>query len=70
VTNIIINSKDRAPRYSASEHAIRVLSAELVRLTRLPYSSWKNLDRIRSLDKQIEYLEHMLAGYEQDQKKF
>ncbi len=54
---------------SAVDDAIRKLSAELVRLIRLPYSSWKNQDKIRALDKQIEYLESLLSAYERDKKK-
>lgn len=58
-----------APRIaSAAEHAIKILSSEILRLVRLPYRSWENQAKIRSLDKQIEYLEHMLAGYERDLK--
>lgn len=54
---------------NAIEDGIRKLSAELVRLARLPYSSWKNQDRIRSLDNQIQYLEKVLAAFERDKKK-
>jgi hypothetical protein len=48
---------------------ITMLTNEIIRISRLPYSSWKNQDRIRSLDKQIEYLESVLAAYERDRKK-
>lgn len=59
-----------APRIaSAAQNSINLLSSEILRLIKLPYSSWKNQDKIRSLDKQIEYLEHMLAAYEKDLKK-
>ncbi len=58
-----------APRIaSAAENAVRLLSSEILRLIRLPYSSWENNAKIRSLDAQIEYLESMLAGYERDLK--
>lgn len=54
---------------NAAEDGIRQLSAEIYRLIKLPYSSWKNQDKIRSLDKQIEYLEEVLAAFERDRKK-
>lgn len=53
----------------AIENSIRTLSAEIVRLIKLPYNSWKNQDKIRSLDKQIEYLEELLAAFERDLKR-
>lgn len=53
----------------AAEDAIRQLSAEIMRLVRLPYKSWKNQEAIISLDKQIEYLEELLSAYERDKKK-
>lgn len=66
-----MNKSEIRLRYeaNATEHAIRLLSSEILRLIKLPYSSWKNQDRIRSLDKQIEYLESLLAAYEKDRKK-
>lgn len=67
---IIQRPKDRQARYHTLEQDIRVLTAEIYRLSKLPYASWKNKDRIRSLDKQIEYLEHMLAEYQKAQKGF
>lgn len=54
---------------SATTDAIRQLSAELVRLTRLPYRSWKNFEKIRNLDSQIQYLEEVLAAFEKDKKR-
>ncbi len=53
----------------AIEDAIRQLSAEILRLARLPYKSWKNQEAIISLDKQIEYLEEVLNAFERDKKK-
>lgn len=54
---------------NAAEDAIRQLSSEILRLIRLPYRSWKNQEAIRSLDNQIEYLESVLAAFENDKKK-
>lgn len=53
----------------AAKQDITRLSAEILRLSRLPYRSWRNLDHIRSLDKQIQYLEEVLAAFERDYKK-
>lgn len=62
--------KEDAPQIAyAAKDAVSQLMAEILRLTKLPYRSWKNEDRIRSLDKQIEYLEQMMAQYESDVKK-
>lgn len=54
---------------SATEHAIKLLSSEIMRLIKLPYTSWRNQEAIRSLDQQIEYLESLIAAYEKDRKK-
>lgn len=60
--------KDRQPRWFTLEQDIRVLSAEIVRLSKLPYSSWANINKIRSLDQQIQYLEELISVYQRDQK--
>lgn len=60
---------DRSQIFSAVDNSIRIIQAEIVRVSSLSYKSWKNLDKIRSLDKQVEYLEEVLAAYEKDLKK-
>ena len=61
--------RDVSPFTDMVERQINMLCAEIVRISSMGYASWGNKDRIRSLDKQIEYLEEMLAGYEADKKK-
>lgn len=63
------NSRADYERHSAQE-AIKLLSSEILRLIKLPYKSWGNLEKVRSLDKQIEYLEEVLAAFEKDNKRF
>lgn len=68
---IKVNEKrDVCLTHHAIENDIRLLSSEILRLSKLPYRSWGNLDKIRRLDDQIQYLEHMLAAYERDLKKY
>lgn len=67
---IIENPKDRQPRYQTLEQDIRLIMAEIVRLSRLPYSSKKNMTKITNLDQHVQYLESLLASYEKDQKGF
>lgn len=59
-----ITKKDISAIASVIENDIRLISAEILRLSRLPYASWGNMERIRSLDEQIRYLEEVLANYE------
>ncbi len=61
--------QDRVDFHFVLEQDIRALSAEILRLIRMPYKSKHNQERIHSIDKQIEYLEHMLAGMRQEQGK-
>lgn len=61
--------QDIHPRAQTIQNDINIISSEILRLIRLPYSSWRNKEKIRTLDKQIEYLEELLAAYERDQKK-
>ncbi len=51
------------------ENQIKMLTAEIVRLSSMSYASWGNKAAIRSLDDQIVYLEGFMAEYEKDQKK-
>lgn len=62
-------TKDREQGWHVLENDIRMLSAEIVRLCSLKYTSNQNFSKIRSLESQIQYLEEMLAAYERDQKK-
>jgi hypothetical protein len=57
-----IESKlDRTQRALVIDQCIRLLSAEILRLIRLPYSSQAKRD-------QIMYLDSLLAAYEKDYK--
>lgn len=60
---------DRQPRWHTIQRDINMLTSEIMRLTRMPYSSWENKAKMISLDKQIIYLEELLSHYEHDQKK-
>ena len=60
---IIDRPKDRCQTYQTLEQDIRCLSAEILRIIRLPYMS----DEKRQ---QIIYLDSLLAAYERDQKKY
>jgi hypothetical protein len=62
-------NKDRPPFYYTIQNDINKLTSEIVRLSRLPYSSKQNMARIRSVDNQIMYLEEVLAAFERDSKK-
>lgn len=70
LNNYIIKPKDREQRYHTLQSDINLIMCEIVRLSRLPYSSWGNKSKIQSLDKQVEYMESILASYEKDQKGF
>lgn len=65
----LMNFSDKTYQQSAIEQSIALLTSEIVRLTRLPYRSWRNLEKIRNLDDQILYLEETLSAYERDLKK-
>lgn len=54
---------------SAAQNAINLLGSEILRLIKMPYKSWENNAKIKSLDDQIMYLEEILAAYERDRKK-
>lgn len=60
---IIKKPKDRCRTYQTIEQDIRVLSAEILRLIKLPYMTEMKRN-------QIIYLDQLLAAYEQDQKKY
>jgi hypothetical protein len=60
---------DRTPRWQTLQNDIRLLSAEILRISNLPYSSKRSREKVISLDKQIQYLEQVLASYEKDQKE-
>lgn len=47
---------------------IATLKGEIMRLLRMPYPAWRHMEHLRHLDKQIEYLEGVLANFERDQK--
>ncbi len=68
--NIVFkHEKDRAHFYYLLEQDIRCIMAEIVRLSKIPYSSAKNMNQIRTLDQQVQYLEELLAGYQAEQKR-
>lgn len=60
---------DRTPRWQVLQNDINKLSAEILRISRLPYSSKRAREKIVNLDTQIQYLESLLAAYEKDQKE-
>ena len=66
---VIKKPKDRQPRYQTLEQDIRLLSSELYRLIKLPYSSKANFSKIRSLEDQIMYLEQVIAATQAAQKE-
>lgn len=66
---MIRTKNDYSQRHNVIQNSINLLSSEILRLIRLPYRDWKNQDKIRNLDRQIEYLEELMAAYERDLKK-
>lgn len=64
------NHLDRTDRCHAIRHSISLLMTEILRVSKLPYSSWRDKERIKSLDQQIQYLEEVLAAYERDMKLY
>ena len=64
-----IPDRDRPWIANAAQQSIEALKNELMRLIKLPYRDWNNQQKIQSLDKQIEYLEEVLAAFERDFKK-
>lgn len=60
---------DRQPRYHTLQQDINKLSAEILRISSLPYSSRQSIEKLTSIDNQIRYLEELLAAYEKNQKK-
>lgn len=67
--NTKYSSLDRTMAFHRLQSDINVLSSEINRLCKISYTSWTNTDKIRSLDAQIEYLEHMLSKIKEEQKK-
>ncbi len=63
---IILNSnnskRDITAHAESIENCIRLLSAEIYRMSKLPYASKENRDKIL-------YLDELLAAYERDAKK-
>lgn len=59
---------DRQPKYFTLQNDINKLSAEILRLAKLPYRSKMAMEKIRKVDDQIKYLEELLAAFERDQK--
>ena len=55
--------KDRTPFYHVIQNNVRILSAEIYRLSKIPYYTKVNADRIL-------YLEEVLSAYERDLNKF
>lgn len=64
-----IPDKDRPWIANAASQDIEKLKTELMRLIKLPYRSADAVLKIRGIDKQIEYLEEVLAAFERDEKK-
>jgi hypothetical protein len=62
MTRLIYQQQKETQRGYAVENSIRLLSAEIYRLIRMPYANAKN-------KAQILYLEELLAAYERDLKK-
>jgi len=67
--NPLINDRDRPWIAQAATQDIEKLKNEIMRLIKMPYSSASNILKIRGIDKQIEYLEEVLAAFERDEKK-
>lgn len=63
-----ILDRDRPWIANAATQDIEKLKNELIRLMKLPYASAPNVLKIRGIDKQIEYLEEVLAAFERDEK--
>lgn len=59
---VIEKPKDRQARYHTLEQDIRCLSAELLRVIKLPFMS-------EAKRQHILYLDSLIAAYERDQKK-
>lgn len=59
---------DRPQLYYLCAIDIEKLKNEIMRLIRLPYRHQKNINKIRTIDQQIEYLEKVMASFERDQK--
>ena len=64
-----ILDRDRPWIANAASQDIEKLKNELMRLIHMPYRSADNILKIRGIDKQIEYLEEVLAAFERDEKK-
>jgi len=64
-----IPDRDRPWIANAAQQDIEKLKNEIMRLIRMPYSSQSNIMKIRGIDKQIEYLEEVMAAFERDEKK-
>lgn len=52
------------------QDSISLLTSEIVRLSKIPYRSQANINKIRTVDQQIEYLERLLAAYERDHRNY
>ena len=65
-----LREEDRPWIAKAALTDIEKLKNELMRLIRMPYRSADNVLKIRGIDKQIEYLEEVLAAFERDEKKY
>lgn len=63
-------STDVSYKCTAVRNCITLLTAEILRISKQSYFSWKNKEHIRNLDDQIRYLEEVLAAYERDAKNF
>lgn len=63
-------TRDVQPRYYTLEQDIKLLSAELYRLIKLPYTSRCNIEKIGSIESQIMNLEEIISAYQRDQKKY
>ena len=60
---------DRRPRYQVVQNDIQTIQNELYRLSQSSRMSWDKVHKMRTLSKQIDYLEELLAKLEEDQKK-
>lgn len=65
----ILVVKDRCGRFHTVQSDIDKLKDELLRVSRLTNVEKKEMDRVRQVDQQLQYLEELLAAFERDQKK-
>lgn len=58
-----LNGKDVAPTAAMIEECIRLVSAEIYRISKMPYATTENKHKIL-------YLDELLSAYERDYQKY